>query len=60
MNGQWVPVNTTSKVYAICCFECQDQFIGLEIIFSYTSGLVIFLIHTLFSEINIQKQKERW
>lgn len=29
-----------------------------KIIFSYFSGWDIFLIHTLFSEINIQRQRE--
>lgn len=55
MNSQWVSANITSQVYAICC---QDQFTGLEIIFSYISGWVIFLIHTLFSEINVRRQWE--
>lgn len=56
-NSQWVSTNV-SPVHVICCFGHQDQFTGLEIIVSYISGWVIFTIHTLFLDINVQRQWE--
>lgn len=60
MNSQWLPANSTSPVYAICYFGHQVHFTGLEITFSYSRGWIIYLFHTLFSEINVQKQYEGW
>lgn len=57
MNSQPVTFNKNYITNVICC-GWQNQLKGLEVIFSYFSGWDIFLFHTLFSEIKVQRQQK--